>query len=192
VEISLDLDMVSAACPNCHILLVEASSNTNTNLYTAEDEAATLGATEISNSWGGEESSTESTGDSFFDHPGVPITVAAGDSGYGVEYPAASPDVIAVGGTALTRASNTRGWSETAWSGTGSGCSAYEPKPAWQTDKGCADRTDNDVAAVASTETPVSIADSYKLPREFSVPEAGWTLVAGTSVSSPLVSAARL
>jgi hypothetical protein len=187
VEISLDLDMVSAACPNCHILLVEASSNTNTNLYTAEDEAATLGATEISNSWGGGESSTESTGDSFFDHPGVPITAAAGDSGYGVEYPAASPDVIAVGGTALTRASNTRGWSESAWSGTGSGCSAYEPKPAWQTDKGCADRTDNDVAAVASTETPVSIADSYKLPREFSVPEAGWTLVAGTSVASPLV-----
>jgi hypothetical protein len=187
VEISLDLDMVSAACPNCHILLVEASSNTNTNLYTAEDEAVTLGATEISNSWGGGESSTESTGDSFFDHPGVPITAAAGDSGYGVEYPAASPDVIAVGGTALTRASNTRGWSESAWSGTGSGCSVYEPKPAWQTDKGCADRTNNDVAAVASTETPVSIADSYKLPREFSVPEAGWTLVAGTSVASPLV-----
>jgi hypothetical protein len=187
VEISLDLDMVSAACPNCHILLVEASSNTNTDLYTAEDEAATLGATEISNSWAGAEFSGESSDDSFFDHPGVPITVAAGDEGYGVDYPASSPDVIAVGGTALTRASNTRGWSETAWSGTGSGCSVYEPKPAWQTDKGCADRTDNDVAAVASTETPVSIADSYKLPREFSVPEAGWTLVAGTSVASPLV-----
>jgi hypothetical protein len=187
VEISLDLDMVSAACPNCHILLVEASNSITTNLDAAEDEAVTLGATEISNSWGSSEYSGESSEDPFFDHPGVPVTAAAGDSGYGVGYPAASPDVIAVGGTALTRASNTRGWSETAWSGTGSGCSAYEPKPAWQTDKGCADRTDNDVAAVASTETPVSIADSYKLPHEFSVPEAGWTLVAGTSVASPLV-----
>jgi Subtilase family len=187
VETSLDLDMVSAACPNCHILLVEASNDITTNLDAAEDEAATLGATEISNSWGSSEYSGESGEDPFFDHPGVPVTAAAGDSGYGVEYPAASPDVIAVGGTALTRASNTRGWSETAWSGTGSGCSAYEPKPAWQTDKGCADRTDNDVAAVASTETPVSVADSYKLPHEFSVPEAGWTLVAGTSVASPLV-----
>jgi hypothetical protein len=187
VEISLDLDMVSAACPNCHILLVEATNNSDSNLDKAEDEAATLGATEISNSWAGPEFSGESADDSFFDHPGVPITVAAGDEGYGVEYPAASPDVIAVGGTALTPASNARGWSETAWSGTGSGCSAYEPKPAWQTDKGCADRTNNDVAVVASTETPVSIADSYKLPHEFSIPEAGWTLVAGTSVASPLV-----
>jgi hypothetical protein len=187
VEISLDLDMVSAACPNCHILLVEASSNTDANLDTAEDEAATLGATEISNSWGGEEFSGENSDDAFFDHPGVPVTAAAGDSAYGAEYPAASPDVIAVGGTALTQASNTRGWSETAWNETGSGCSVYEPKPAWQTDKGCADRTGNDVAAVASTETPVSVADSYKLPAEFSVPEAGWTLVAGTSVSSPFV-----
>jgi hypothetical protein len=187
VEISLDLDMVSAACPNCHILLVEASNNSDSNLDTAEDEAVTLGATEISNSWAGPEFSGESSEDSFFDHPGVLITVAAGDEGYGAQYPASSPDVIAVGGTALTRASNARGWSETAWSGTGSGCSAYEPKPSWQTDKGCANRTDNDVAAVASTETPVSIADSYKLPHEFSVPEAGWTLVGGTSVASPLV-----
>jgi hypothetical protein len=187
VEISLDLDMASAACPNCHILLVEASSNTNGDLDTAENEAATLGATEISNSWGGAEFSGETSEDSAFNHPGVAVTAAAGDSGYGAEYPATSPDVIAVGGTALTTASNARGWSEAAWSGTGSGCSAYEPKPVWQTDKGCADRTATDVAAVASPETPVSVADSYKLPREFSVPEAGWTLVAGTSVSSPFV-----
>ena len=162
-------------------------ATTNTNLYTAEDEAARLGATEITNSWGGEESAEEASGDSFFDHPDVPITVAAGDSGFEVEYPAASPDVIAVGGTALSRASNTRGWSETAWSGTGSGCSLYEPKPAWQIDSGCAKRTVNDVSAVASPSTPLSVADSYKLPAEFSVPEAGWTLVGGTSASSPLV-----
>ncbi len=123
VEISLDLDMASAACPNCHILLVEANNNENANLYKAEDEAATLGATEISDSWGGPEESGETSEDSYFHHPGVPITVAAGDSGYEVEYPAASQYVIAVGGTKLTPASNSRGWTETAWSGTGSGCS---------------------------------------------------------------------
>ncbi len=187
VEISLDLDMVSAACPNCHILLVEASNNINGNLFAAEDEAVALGATEVSDSWAGNEFSGETSQDSHFHHPGVPITASAGDFGYGVEYPAASPYVIAVGGTSLTHASNLRGWSETAWSGTGSGCSAFEPKPAWQTDGGCANRTNGDVSAVASPETPVSVADSYKLPSEFSMPEPGWTLVAGTSVSSPLV-----
>ncbi len=187
VEISLDLDMASAACPKCHLLLVEAESNSGENLYSAEDEAATLGASEISDSWDGEEFSEEHSYDTYFNHPGIPITVAAGDSGYKVGYPAASPDVIAVGGTALSKAANARGWSEVAWSKTGSGCSAYEPKPSWQTDKGCTRRTDNDVAAVASAETPVSVADSYELPKEFSVPQPGWTLVAGTSVASPLV-----
>jgi phosphodiesterase/alkaline phosphatase D-like protein len=192
VEVSLDLDMVSAACPNCHILLVEATSNQNGNLYTAEDEAVALGATEVSNSWGGPEEPGETAADSYFDHVDVPVTASAGDSGFEVEYPAASPDVIAVGGTALTQASNSRGWSETAWgegalAGTGSGCSAYEAKPAWQTDSGCSRRTNNDVAAVASPQTPVSLADSYELPKEFSKPEAGWTLAGGTSASSPLI-----
>jgi len=73
VEISLDLDMVSAACPNCHILLVEASSNSNGDLYTAEDEAVALGASEVSNSWGGEEESSETSDDSYFRHTAVPI-----------------------------------------------------------------------------------------------------------------------
>jgi subtilase family serine protease len=193
VEISLDIDMVSAACPNCHILLVEASSNENTNLYASEDEAVALGATEVSNSFAGEEQSGETSEDKYFDHPGVPIFASAGDDGYKVSYPAASQYVIAVGGTALTQASNSRGWTESVWGetkerGTGSGCSAYEPKPAWQmASPKCAKRTDNDIAAVASPETPVSIADSYKLPSEFSKPEPGWTLVAGTSVSSPLM-----
>ncbi len=188
VEISLDIDMVSAACPNCRILLVEAENNENASLFKAESEAATLGATEISNSFGGGEESGEGSNDKYFDHAGVPIFASAGDSGYGVSYPAASQYVIAVGGTALTQASNSRGWSETVWAGTGSGCSGYEPKPAWQTaSPKCAKRTDNDIAAVASPETPVSIADSYKLPSKLSKPEPGWTLVGGTSVSSPLM-----
>ncbi len=187
VEISLDLDMVSAACPNCHILLVEASSNNDSNLYASVDEAVALGATEVSNSWAGKEYSTETSFDKYFRHPGVPVTASAGDEGYRVEYPAASQYVISVGGTKLTKATNARGWTEEAWNKTGSGCSEYEPKPVWQTDSGCVRRTDNDVAAVASTQTPVSVADSYELPSEFSKPEPGWTLVGGTSVSSPLV-----
>ena len=139
-EISLDLDMVSAICPNCHILLVEASSNSDANLYTAENEAAALGATQISNSWsGGEYSGETSDSSTYFKHTGIAITVAAGDSGYGSQFPTASQYVTAVGGTSLTKASGTqpRGWSETAWSGGGSGCSAYITKPSWQTDSGC-------------------------------------------------------
>src|SRR3954451_20414133 len=91
LEVSLDLDMVSAVCPQCHILLVEATSNANTNLYAAEDTAARLGATVISNSYGGGESSSDAASNAHFNHPGVAITVSSGDSGYGVEYPAASP-----------------------------------------------------------------------------------------------------
>jgi len=190
VEISLDLDMVSAACPKCHILLVEATNNSDEDLYAAEDEAVKLGASEISNSWAGGEYSGETADDSYFDHPGVPIFASAGDEGYGVNYPAASQYVVAVGGTTLETASNSRGWTESVWEGTGSGCSKYEPKPTWQTaSPDCAKRTDNDIAAVANPETPVSIADSYKLPREFSQPQAGWTLVGGTSVASPLMAA---
>jgi Subtilase family len=185
LEISLDLDMVSAACPNCHILLVEANNNLYGPLTTAEDEAVALGATEVSNSWAGEEFSGETELDPYFDHPGVPITVSAGDIAYKVEYPAASPYVISVGGTALERAKNVRGWSEKVWERTGGGCSAYEPKPAWQTDTGCTRRTDNDVAAVAAPGTPVSLFDSYENPNGLSPP--GWTLGAGTSASSPLM-----
>jgi hypothetical protein len=184
-EISLDLDMVSAICPGCHILLVEASNNEKNsvgeyNLDIAENEAASLKATEISNSWGGEETSEETSEDRFFDHPGIPITVASGDYGYRVDYPAASKDVIAVGGTTLYKAPfYERGWFEEAWNYTGSGCSKYEEKPSWQTDAGCSRRTDNDVAAVAGVESPVSVYDSYD--------EAGWLLFGGTSVASPII-----
>jgi hypothetical protein len=192
LEISLDLEMVSAVCPECHILLVEASTNVGNALYEADDEAVALGATEVSDSWGRTEFETEESYDKYLDHFGVPFTVAGGDNGYGVNYPAASPDVISVGGTALKKAPETsRGWTEEAWrntefavgergAGTGSGCSVYEKaKPSWQHDTGCARRTDNDVAAVASVSTPVSVYDSYGY--------AGWVDVGGTSVGAPLV-----
>ncbi len=180
-EISLDLDMVSAACPQCHILLVEATSATMTNLGTAVNTAVSLGAKYVSNSYGGSESSSDSTYDSsYFNHPGVAITVSSGDNGYGVEYPAASKYVTAVGGTSLTKASNTRGWTETVWSGAGSGCSSYDAKPTWQTDSGCAKRTVADVSAVADPNTGVAVYDTYAAGN-------GWMVFGGTSVSSPLI-----
>jgi len=189
LEISLDLDMVSAACPNCHILLVEASSNSNANLYTAEDTAARLGANEISNSYGASESSSDPSSNSHFNHPGVAITVSSGDNGYGVEYPAASPYVTAVGGTTLNHASNARGWSETAWNGSGSGCSAYEAKQSWQTDSGCARRTVADVSAVADPNTGVNVYDSNcnAINQLLGQCFKGWGVVGGTSASSPLI-----
>jgi subtilase family serine protease len=179
-EIALDLDMASAVCPNCKILLVEASSNSLGNLLAAENEAATLGANVISNSWGASEFSSEALYDGAFNH-GIPITASTGDSGYGVSWPAASPYVTAVGGTHLVTASNGRGWSETAWSGAGSGCSGYEPKPSWQSDSGCTRRTVADVSAVADPNTGVAVYDTYNV--------SGWLVFGGTSVSAPIVAA---
>ena len=113
------------------------------------------------------------------------MTASAGDDGFGVSYPAASPDVVAVGGTSLSTASNSRGWTESVWGssaggeGTGSGCSLDSSKPSWQTDTGCAKRTDNDVSAVADPNTGVAVYDTYS--------EGGWLEVGGTSASSPMI-----
>jgi hypothetical protein len=185
VEISLDLDMASAICPECNILLVEANSNSFADLDSANKEAAALGATVISDSWGTEEFSEETSEDPSY-KLSAPIFVSSGDSGYGVSYPAASPNVIAVGGTSLHKdPESARGWSETAWSGAGSGCSLYELKPAWQTDTGCPSwRSVTDVSAVADVKTPLSIYDTYNWyePTE-------WLLVGGTSASAPIVAA---
>jgi subtilase family serine protease len=189
LEVSLDLDMVSAACPKCHILLVEASSNSNATLYAAVDTAARLGANEISNSYGGDESSADPASNVHYNHPGVAITVSSGDSGYGVEYPAASPYVTAVGGTTLNRASNARGWTESAWSGAGSGCSAYQAKQAWQTNSGCARRTVADVSAVADPNTGVNVYDSNcnAINQLLGQCFKGWGVVGGTSASAPII-----
>jgi subtilase family serine protease len=198
-EESLDVDAVSAACPDCHILLVEANSATTTDLDKAEDTAARSGGVvAISNSWGGSEAAGELTDDSHFNHPGAAITAAAGDSGYGTSWPATSRYVTAVGGTTLTQASNARGWSESVWSGSGSGCSAFEPKPAWQSDSGCAKRTDNDVAADADPNSGLGVYDTYNacgssglcdLLIELGLVQGldGWAQVGGTSLSSPLI-----
>ncbi|MFF4785155.1 peptidase S8 [Streptomyces griseorubiginosus] len=185
-EISLDLDMVSAIAPNAHILLVEATSPTMANLGKSVNEAVALGAKFVSNSYGGSESSSDTSYDSsYFNHPGVAITVSAGDSGYGAEYPAASKYVTSVGGTALSTASNARGWTESVWKtssteGTGSGCSTYDAKPTWQTDTGCTKRMISDVSAVADPATGVSVYDSYGIT-------AGWYTFGGTSAAAPII-----
>ena len=183
-EISLDLDMVSAICPNCHILLVEASSASFSNLSTAVNYAASVpGVVAISNSYGGSEFGSEVSSQSSYNHPGIAVTASSGDNGYGVQFPAASAYVTAVGGTSLTRTQGTaRGWSETVWSGSGSGCSAYIAKPAWQTDPGCANRTVADVAADADPNTGVSVYDSFAYQGS-----SGWLVFGGTSVASPII-----
>ena len=190
LEESLDLDMVSSACPLCNIVLVEATDDSGTGLYVAENTAASL-AGYVSNSWGGTEASSDTSLDTeYFDHSGVVITAAAGDSGYGAEYPATSPYVVSVGGTSLATSSTTRGWTEKVWNdgsddGTGSGCSAYEPQPAWQTSlglSGCSKRIDNDVAADADPDTGVAVYDT-------SNGNGGWNEVGGTSASTPFIAA---
>ncbi|HEX4723974.1 MAG TPA: S53 family peptidase [Pseudonocardiaceae bacterium] len=197
-EESLDLDMVSSVCPDCHILLVEAASADNASLETAVDSAAASGAASISNSYGEAETGITAADDAHYNHPGHAVTVSSGDSGFGVEWPASSPWVTAVGGTSLTKASNARGWTETAWSGAGSGCSASETKPAWQTDSGCAKRTVADVSAVADPNTGVAVYDTYNtcgsnafcdLLIELGLVQGadGWVQVGGTSASSPIV-----
>jgi len=161
-EESLDVDMVSAICPLCHIILVEASSADNADLYQAENEAVALGAKFISNSWGGAEYSGQTTDDTAFNHSGVAITVSAGDDGTGAQYPATSQYVTAVGGTTLSTASNSRGWAESAWADSGSGCSSFDAKPSWQTvTTSCTRRAEADVSAVADPNTGVAVYQTY-------------------------------
>ncbi len=196
LEEALDVDMVSAICPLCKIDLVEAGNDTGNGLYIAEQSAATtLGAKYISNSWGGSETSSDTTYDSqYFGVPGVVYTASAGDSAYGggVIYPATSPHVVGVGGTTLNTASNSRGWTESVWKtssteGTGSGCSGYEPQPAWQSPislitAACSHRVDNDVAADADPNTGAAVYDTTN-------GNGGWNEVGGTSESSPMIAA---
>jgi hypothetical protein len=184
-EMMLDLDMVSAICPACKILLVEAASASSSDLN-AGVAYAVRHADAVSNSYGGSEDSSVPF-DTTFQAPGVLITVSAGDSGYGPEYPATSPYVLAIGGTSLTKDSSPRGWSETAWTGTsssqggatGSGCSRYIAKPSYQTGA-CTKRMESDISAVADPSTGVAIYDSNF---------GGWGQIGGTSASAPMIAA---
>jgi subtilase family serine protease len=183
LEIALDVETAHQACQNCKILLIEATSASLANLGTAENEAAALGATVISNSWGSLEYSSETTDESrYFNHPGIAITASTGDDGYGVQFPAASRYVTAVGGTTLNLNGNDTWQSETAWSGAGSGCSRYIPKPSWQTDASCTRRTVADVSADADPNTGAAVYDTVAYSGQ-----TGWFQVGGTSLAAPLI-----
>ena len=182
LESSLDVQAVHAICNNCKIILVETSSDGVPGLAAGDDMAVTLGANIVSNSWVANEFSSETSLDSHFNHPGVAITAATGDTGGHVVWPAASPYVTAVGGTTLDLDSTGTRTDEAAWGSSGSGCSLYETKPAWQTDTGCARRTIPDVSIDGDPDTGIAIYDSHGYSGR-----SGWFVVAGTSLGAPLI-----
>jgi hypothetical protein len=209
VEISLDIESARAICQSCHILLVEADSTSYTNLEAAEETAYGLGATEISNSWGGPEEAVSETG--AFDHPGTVITASTGDDGYlgwdaeyaeergFAEYPASSPDVVAVGGTHLSLTTEGHWSSETVWNGdgaTGGGCATAFAAPTWQRELpdwsavGCGgDRSEADVSADGDPYTGVAITDD-DYPGQLCTTEyehRHWCTYGGTSLASPAI-----
>jgi Subtilase family len=224
LEISLDLDTAHAVCQSCHIVLVEGNTPSYTNLEIAEDSAARLGASEISNSWGGPECvvAGECNNSAAFDHPGIVITAAAGDEGYlnwlegsGPSYanfPATSPQVVAVGGTRLTLGRHGEWSGETVWNdggeregvkegegATGGGCSVAFKAPAWQralpdwAAVGCGEgRAVSDISADADPYSGVAVYDSIKecpyLQGE-AIRTSHWCQVGGTSLATPLIAA---
>ncbi|MET8623869.1 S53 family peptidase [Kitasatospora sp. NPDC004669] len=189
-ETATDLASVSATCPGCHLLLVEADDDLLRNEIHAVGQAFQQGATFISMSFGAPEFANQTIIDAFFNHRGIAFVASSGDNGYpNPTWPAASQYVTAAGGTSLHRErrpllSFTRrpGWSESAWVGSGSGCSLYDPKPSWQHDPGCANRTIADISAVADPGTGVAVY--FTDPTD----GAGWHVIGGTSVSAPLIS----
>jgi len=178
VEIALDVEMVSAACPLCTIYLVEANSSNNTDLNTAEVEAVKLGAKIVSNSWGCY-GSLGCVDAKDFDRPGIAYVAASGDSGEGnVGAPAALASVAAIGGTQLTKSGST--YTESIWQGSTFGCATGVNKPKWQSiipDSVCAYRMADDASAEAGCSPGVAVYDQF---------DGGWGSVCGTSAASPL------
>jgi subtilase family serine protease len=175
-EMSLDVDMVSAICPNCKIIVVEATSSRLTNLGKSVDRAVLLGANVVTNSYGG---GGGGASNSHYDHPGTVITASSGDSGLRASAPCDYTTVVCIGGTSLRSGGGTRGWTETAWRGAGSACAHLVAKPSWQTDTGCTFRSETDVSAVADPEPGLAFYDTY--------PSGGWGTTGGTSASSPII-----
>jgi subtilase family serine protease len=181
LEAALDLQTAHGICPNCKILFVEGQTASIANLSQAVNTAASLGATVISNSYGAADSTSLTAYNSYYNHPGVAITVSTGDSGYQVQWPASAPTVTAVGGTTLTKGAG-GSFTETAWSGAGSGCSV-QPIPSWQTSvTACAKKANADVSADADPNTGASIYDSTRYNGG-----SGWYQVGGTSLAAPLI-----
>ncbi len=186
-EQALDVDAVSAACPDCKIIVVQAKTPSFANLGTAVVTASKqAGVVAISNSYGGSDAADTTYG-TYYNHPGIAVTASTGDNGYqGGSYPASSSYVTAVGGTSLVAASNSRGWSETVWSGAGSGCSSYNAALAAASTygTGCAKRAMADVAAAADPSKG-GLAVYWPTNSKSST----WAQVGGTSESAPIIAA---
>jgi subtilase family serine protease len=202
-EQSLDLDMVSAICPNCKIVLVQANDDAVTDLYDSVQTAGRLGAKYVGASWGLSEFGGD---DAVFHQTGVVIAAAAGDDGGGgdkgggPQQPCSYTYVVCVGGTHLVRADDKRGWSETVWNdwtddqcggpcgATGSGCSKRIAKPSWQTDKQCRMRSESDISVNASLRSPVIVYNSEE--DGGTCPTYCFWLYGGTSASTQIIAAA--
>ncbi|MDP9107271.1 MAG: hypothetical protein M3N49_15250, partial [Candidatus Eremiobacteraeota bacterium] len=216
IETALDLEMVSANCPKCSIVLVESNDDFMNNLGPAVDAAAKFQPAAISNSYVSQESPTDpgpvAKGGllSYYVHRNIAVVAGSGDfsymstpqwdaaGGYGALIPAAFPSVVAVGGTELSPDSTVaRGWSETVWSATGSGCSAYEPAPSWQrSDPNCVGTfARGDGEGEGETRTfPSRIYGDVAYAADGvafydSGPGGGWGVLAGTSIGSPAIAA---
>lgn len=186
-ETALDLDMVSAICRYCKVLLVEANSASFDDIAAAVQTAADLGAHVISNSYGGDEVAGYAY-DNYYNYPNIAMVASTGDVGYGqgAQFPSSSEYVTAVGGTTLQTASNTRGWTETAWINTVSACTQLSTKPTWQHDTGCPTKMVADVSAVADPNTGVAVYAPGTDTSGAELPPA-WMVFGGTSVSAPII-----
>jgi subtilase family serine protease len=184
-EQALDVDAVSAICPDCKIVVVQANSASIADLGTAVNTASKqAGVVAISNSYGGGDLSDATYGANY-NHPGIAVTASTGDNGYqGGSFPASSDYVTAVGGTTLTAASNARGWNESAWSGAGSGCSTVNAAlaAAASSGTGCSKRAIADVSAAADPNNG-GMAVYYPTSRTAST----WAQVGGTSEAAPII-----
>jgi hypothetical protein len=179
LEESLDVEWAHAIAPQANIVLVEATNNSNTNLYGAVNWATSNGAHIVSMSWGGGDGSGETSYDSYFNHSGVTYIASAGDTGGQVIYPSASPYVLSVGGTSLSIDTSGNYISESAWSSGGGGASVGEKEPGYQTSYGISlsGRGTPDVAFDADPNTGVYVYDTYGA--------GGWYEVGGTSLGAP-------
>ena len=176
IETALDVEWAHAIAPDATIVLVAAQSDSNADLFAAVDYAVSLGATQVSMSWGGAEYSSEGTSDFHFNVPGVTFFASSGDSGAGASYPACSPYVVGVGGTTLNLDSSGNIISETGWPDSGGGPSVYETEPSYQSGWWSGPgRATPDVAYDADPNTGVPVFQSY----------FQWFSVGGTSAGAP-------
>ncbi len=184
-ETALDLEMVSAVCPLCKLVLVEAKSDQLRDLAAAEVVAASYAPDAIGNSFYAPDDPAELKYAASFAPAGIAVAAAAGDGGAGTNFPASLASVVAVGATSLLPDGSSRGWTELVWSGSASGCSTLVARPAWQTDGGCAGRAVADVALVGDPRTGVAAYSSVAA----SGGRGGWIVAGGTSVGTPIVAA---